>query len=105
MLCKITASFRASATRALPAPDRLAIACAQSFRPEARLIRFISTTAASYMSVRASVSPHFDVLPLRSFDAHQARALLGARAQLVGMKTRLSNHIRGVLKTFGMPPG
>ncbi len=34
-----------------------------------------------------------------------ARALLGARAQLVGMTTRLSNHIRGVLKTFGMLPG
>ena len=32
------------------------------------------------------------------------RALLGARAQLVGMTTRLSNHIRGV-QTFGMLPG
>jgi transposase len=42
---------------------------------------------------------------VKSFDAHQARALLGARAQLVGMTTRLSNHIRGVLKTFGMLPG
>jgi transposase len=31
--------------------------------------------------------------------------LLGARAQLVGMTTRLSNHIRGVLKTFGLLPG
>jgi transposase len=40
-----------------------------------------------------------------AFDAHRARALLGARLQQVGMVTRLSNHIRGVLKTFGMPPG
>jgi hypothetical protein len=40
-----------------------------------------------------------------SFDAHRTRALLGARAQLVGMTTRLSNHIRGVLKTFGILPG
>jgi len=38
-------------------------------------------------------------------DAHRARSLLGARAQLVGMRTRLSNMIRGVLKTFGMWPG
>jgi transposase len=38
-------------------------------------------------------------------EAHRARALLGARTQLVGMTTRLSNHIRGVLKTFGMLPG
>jgi len=58
MLCMITESFRASAMRALPAPDRLAIACAHSFRPETRFTRVISTTAASYISVRASVSPH-----------------------------------------------
>jgi transposase len=42
---------------------------------------------------------------VKSLDAHRARALLGARSQLVGMTTRLSNHIRGVLKTFGMLPG
>jgi transposase len=42
---------------------------------------------------------------VKSFEAHRARALLGARAQLVGMTTRLSNHIRGVLKTFGLLPG
>lgn len=42
---------------------------------------------------------------VKSFDALRARALLGARAQLVGMRTRLSNHIRGVLKTFGLLPG
>lgn len=42
---------------------------------------------------------------VKSFDAHRARALLGARAQLVGMTTRLSNTIRSVLKTFGLLPG
>ncbi len=42
---------------------------------------------------------------VKSFDSHRARALLGARAQLVGMTPRLSNHIRGVLKTFGLLPG
>lgn len=42
---------------------------------------------------------------VKSLDAHRARALLGARAQLVGMVTRLSNHIRGILKTFGLLPG
>jgi transposase len=42
---------------------------------------------------------------VKSFDSHRARALLGARAQLVGMTTRLSNHIRGVLKIFGVLPG
>lgn len=42
---------------------------------------------------------------VKSLDAHRARALLGARAQLVGMTTRLSNMMRGVLKTFGLLPG
>ncbi len=42
---------------------------------------------------------------VKSADAHRARALLGARAQLVGMTTRLSNHIRGVRKTSGLLPG
>jgi transposase len=42
---------------------------------------------------------------VKSLDAHRARALLGARAQLVGMTTRLSNQVRGILKTFGLLPG
>lgn len=42
---------------------------------------------------------------VKSLDTHRARSLLGARAQLVGMTTRLSNMIRGVLKTFGLLPG
>jgi transposase len=42
---------------------------------------------------------------VKSFAAHRTRALLGARAQLLGMTTRLSNHIRGVLKTYGLLPG
>jgi hypothetical protein len=66
ILCMITESFLASAARALPAPDRLAIACAQSFKLEALFNRVRTTLAASYIKVRASVSPHFDILPLRS---------------------------------------
>jgi transposase len=42
---------------------------------------------------------------VKSLDSHRARAILGARTQLVGIRTRLSNHIRGVLKTFGLLPG
>ena len=55
MLCRITETFLASATRALPAPDRLAIACAQSFKLEALFNRVRTTPAASYIKVRASV--------------------------------------------------
>lgn len=47
----------------------------------------------------------FRSVHVKSYETHRVRALLGARAQLVGMTTRLSNHIRGVLKRFGLLPG
>ena len=39
---------------------------------------------------------------VKSYGAHQLRAVLGARAQLVTMTTRISNHIGGVMKIFGL---
>jgi len=42
---------------------------------------------------------------VKSLEAYRARALLRVRSQFVGMTTRLSNIIRGVLKTFGSLPG
>ena len=39
---------------------------------------------------------------MKSYDAHRLRATLGARMQLVNMVTELSNHVRGVLKVFGL---
>ena len=66
ILWRITESFLASATRALPAPERLAIAPAQSFKLEAFFIRDRITTAASYSRVRARLSPHREIRPLRS---------------------------------------
>jgi transposase len=38
---------------------------------------------------------------VKSFDHHRIRAVLGARAQLVGMRTDVNNQIRGLLKNFG----
>jgi len=38
---------------------------------------------------------------VKSLDNHQIRAVLGVRAQLVGMQTDLKNQIRGLLKVFG----
>jgi len=38
---------------------------------------------------------------VKSLDNHKIRAVLGARAQLVGMRTDLKNQIRGLLKIFG----
>lgn len=39
---------------------------------------------------------------VKSLPSHETRALVGARAQLVGMRTETSNLIRGTLKTFGL---
>lgn len=39
---------------------------------------------------------------VKSLENHQIRAVLGARAQLVGMRTDLRNQIRGLLKVFGV---
>jgi transposase len=39
---------------------------------------------------------------VKSLDSHKIRAVLGARAQLVGIRTDLKNQIRGLLKVFGV---
>ena len=42
---------------------------------------------------------------VKSFCSHRARPVFGACVQFVGMTTRLSNLVRGVLETFGLLPG
>ena len=44
----------------------------------------------------------FREVRVKSFAARRLRALLGGRSQLVGISTGLSNHIRGIMKTFGL---
>src|SRR5215472_15044234 len=44
-------------------------------------------------------------LPVKSMDTHAIRAMLVARAQLVTQKVKLTNCIRGLLKTFGIVLG
>ena len=39
---------------------------------------------------------------IKSYEACRTRALLAARAQLVGMTIRLPNQVRGILKVFGI---
>ncbi len=39
---------------------------------------------------------------VKSLDSHAIRSMLGARAQLVGMRVEVTNQIRGILKTFGI---
>ena len=85
MLCKITANLRASATRALFVPDRLAIFIAQILRRKGRLARVMMTVAASYRQRRASVSPHFDI-------RYMAAAVNIARLILSGGESQVRAH-------------
>jgi len=39
---------------------------------------------------------------VKSLDSHAIRSMLGARAQLVGVRVEVTNQIRGILKTFGI---
>jgi transposase len=39
---------------------------------------------------------------VKSLDSHAVRSMLGARAQLVGMRVEVSNQIGGILRTFGL---
>ena len=43
----------------------------------------------------------FKEITVKSLDSHRLRTLLGARAQLVGIRTDLKNQVRGIFKTFG----
>lgn len=44
----------------------------------------------------------FREVAVKSMDAHKLRMLIVARAQLVGQRQSLANHIRGLMKTFGI---
>jgi transposase len=44
----------------------------------------------------------YKIVRVKSFDTMLTRTLVGARNQLLGISTQLSNQIRGVMKTFGL---
>ena len=85
----------------------LDVACLDARRVKAALQMRLNKTDQNDAEGLAQVvrTGWYRSVHVKSLDAHQARSLLGARAQLVGMRTRLANMIRGVLKTFGILPG
>jgi error-prone DNA polymerase len=44
----------------------------------------------------------YKAVRVKSFDTMLTRTMVGARNQLIGISTQLSNQIRGVMKTFGI---
>jgi transposase len=47
----------------------------------------------------------FKAVEVKSLDSHERKALLIARHQLVDMRVRIDNQLRGILKTFGLVIG
>jgi transposase len=47
----------------------------------------------------------FKAVQVKSLNAHERKALLIARHQLVDMRVRIDNQLRGILKTFGLVIG
>lgn len=47
----------------------------------------------------------YRAVQVKSMESHVVRSLLAARSQMVGMRTQLSNQLRGILKTFGLVVG
>jgi len=44
----------------------------------------------------------YRAVTMKSLNSHEVRAMLQSRQRLVGMRTTLYNHVRGLLKTFGV---
>jgi hypothetical protein len=76
-LCRITESFLATATFALPLPDRLAMAYRQSFKLGALLSRVRITISASYIRVQRSPAGVVD-------DANSCYLLRNVQSNKVG---------------------
>jgi len=87
--------------------DGLDVECLDASRVKAALQMRLNKTDENDAEGLAQImrTGWYRPVHVKSLDAHRARALLGVRAQAVGMTTRLSNMIRGVLKTFGWLPG
>ena len=66
MRCRITASLRATATRARAMPRRLATFMPYARKADHLLLRINKEWAASYRAVRASSSPHRLICPWMS---------------------------------------
>jgi transposase len=85
----------------------LAVTCLDARHARAALKMQINKTDRNDAEGLAQImrTGWYRAVHVKSFEAHRARALLAARLQLIETTTRLSNHIRGVLKTFGLLPG
>src|SRR5271163_2253935 len=78
--CRMTASFRATATLALRRPFRLVSLAPQAFSPDHFGTRVSSTPAASNRYMRSMASPHFEIRPDQSISPEAWRPVVNPKA-------------------------
>lgn len=83
--------------------DGLPVVCIDARHAHGALSMQINKTDANDAHGIAQImrTSFFKQVTVKSLGSHRIRALLGARAQLVGFRTDLKNQVRSVLKTFG----
>jgi transposase len=82
----------------------LPIACLDSRHAQATMSGQVNKTDKNdaYGLAQIVKAGWYREVGVKSLDSHAVRSMLGARAQLVGMRVEVTNQIRGTLKTFGI---
>ena len=85
----------------------LPVVCLDARQAKAALSMQINKTDANDALGLAQVvrTGWYREVEVKSMEAHLVRSLVVARARLVEIRTKLSNHLRGILKTFGLVVG
>ena len=83
---------------------RLPVICLDARHAKAALSMQINKTDANdaYGLAQIVRTGWYREVQVKSIDAHLVKTLVSSRPQLVGMRTKLTNQLRGILKTFGL---
>jgi len=83
------------------------VVCLDARHAKAALSMQVNKTDANdaYGLARIVRTGWYRAVEVKSIESHVVRSLLAVRSQLVGIRTRLSNQLRGILKTFGLVVG
>ncbi|KIX11865.1 IS110 family transposase [Dethiosulfatarculus sandiegensis] len=82
----------------------LPVVCLDARHAKAALSMQVNKTDANdaYGLAQIVRTGWYKEVEVKSMDAHLIRALVSARSNLVQLRTKLSTHLRGILKTFGL---
>jgi transposase len=85
----------------------LPVVCLDARQAKAALSLQVNKTDANDAHGLAQIvrTGWYRAVEVKSIDAHLVRTLLIARSKLVEVRTKLSNQLRGILKTFGLIVG